>query len=102
LCKIETQFTGLDAKVFIRLFHEQTTTVAGLAIGRDCATMRKPRQRRDRGFDNPVAGLVIEACNQTEPTAVVFESRIVEPVCRFSAHAAPVRVTDTRPNGIHQ
>ena len=102
LCKIETQFTGLDTKEFIGLLHEQATAIARLAIGGDCATMREPGQRCDRGFDNPVAGLVIETCNQTEPTAVVFESRIVETVCRYSAHAAPVRVMDTRPNGIHQ
>ncbi len=55
-----------------RLLDQQSTAIAGLAVVRNRATVRQPVQRADGSLDNPVAGAIIQAGDQTKAAGVLF------------------------------
>src|SRR3546814_15433682 len=80
--------SDLLAQKYIGLLHQQATAVAGLAIGRDRATMRHACQRGDGGLHELVRRLIVHVHDQAEATAVFFEFRpdkTVTPVFQHSA-----------------
>ena len=63
-----------------RKLEQQAAAVAGFAVGRNRAAVRQPRQRRYRGLDDPVAGHVVEVCDQAEAATVPFERGVVQAI----------------------
>ncbi len=55
-----------------RRLDEQAATVARLAVRSNRATMSQAVQRTDRGFDHPVAGLIVQAGDEAEPAGISF------------------------------
>src|SRR5689334_2364123 len=54
------------------------------AVGSDGTAMREAVQRGDRGFHQPVAGVVVQVGDQAEPATVLFIGLAIEArlVCR--------------------
>src|SRR5690606_19850349 len=77
----DAAFAGDRAQEAGRCLHEDAAAVAGLAVGGDRAAMREPGQRADRGLDDPVRRVVVEARDQAEAAAIALESRIVKSPC---------------------
>src|SRR3546814_2040497 len=86
--EIKTQIRRDLAQKYIGLLHQQATAVAGLAIGRDRATMRHACQRGDGGLHELARRLIVHVHDQAEATAVFFKFRPVKTVALVFQHAA--------------
>ena len=72
----------------IRLANQQPAAVTGLAVGRDGAPVRHPRQGLDGGRHQPVRRLAVHVSNQPETAVVALEALAVQRVGEvgFRAH----------------
>jgi len=66
-------FGGHCAQEAVGFLEQQPAAIARLAVGGNGAAVREPRQRSDRGLDDPVAGFVVKLRDQTEAAAVLFK-----------------------------
>ena len=77
-CQHQPGFRGRLAQKARRHFDQQTAAVAGLAVGRDGATVRQSIERTDGRLQHPMARLVIETRDQTEAARIPLIAGTIE------------------------
>jgi hypothetical protein len=75
---------------FLGPLQHQAAAVAGFAVGRDRAAVSEPIERGNSGLDQPMAWLVVQACDEPETTSVALERFAVQPAAVLLVHRSPV------------
>ncbi len=84
--QLDARLGGNRAQERGRGLQQQAAAIAGLAVRGNRTAVRQARQRGHCGLHQPVAGLIVEAGDQPEATAVAFVGVFVESAV-LSVHA---------------
>ncbi len=70
-------------KEFLRNFHMNASTIAGLAIGIDRATVPDGFQGGNTGLHHLAAAFAIKGCHKTNTTGIALICRVIQPIQRL-------------------